>query len=227
MLRHAPQGGMKRRSVEMSNKKKGISLAQIFVLVGALVAMGLVILLSLLFHDPANATCCPWCFGACPWCFLIVDLVVIAIFAAVLLVLLMAKVVEAVADVVTEAVAGDENRDNRENAEKKHRAQREWNIPKQKKHRERAHGHLLRHAKQYDATVSLQQLMTAFEDGATVNIETLKAMGMIPPKADGYKVLVADNEKMDRALEIYATSFSEQAKQAIVAAGGKAVKVYH
>ncbi len=200
----------------MSKNKKGISKAQIFVLIGVAAAMGLVILLSLLLHDPAHARCCPWCFGACPWCFLILDLVIIAIFAAVLLALTVAKVVEAVADAVGLP----------DTQEKRHRAQRQVSIPKQKKHREH-HGHTLRHARQYDATVSLQQLMDAFEEGATVNIEILKAMGLVPLKADGYKVLVGDNEKMDRSLDIHATSFSAQARHEIVHAGGKATKVYH
>lgn len=202
----------------MSNNKKGISRAQIIVLSGVAAAMLLVILLSLLLHDPAHAACCPWCFGACPWCFLVVDLIIIAIFAAVLLVMTVAKVVEAVMDAVG---IPDEAP-----AEKRHKAQRDVSIPKQRKHREH-HAHTLRHAKQYDATVSLQQLMDAFEAGATVNIETLKAKGLVPLKADGYKVLVGDNEKLDRSLDIHATSFSSQAKHEILAAGGKAVKVYH
>ena len=208
-----------------TNKKQRISRAQINVLIGVAAAMLLVILLSLVLHNPEHSECCPWCFGACPWCFLVIDLIIIGIFAAVLLAMTVAKVIEAVADAMDMGLPDDEPVQKKQDS--RHKPQRDISIPKQKKHREHHHGHTLRHARQYDATVSLQQLMDAFEEGATVNIEILKAMGLVPLKADGYKVLVGDQEKMDRSLNIHATSFSAQAKQQIVHAGGSAVKVYH
>ncbi|MBQ7337890.1 MAG: uL15 family ribosomal protein [Clostridia bacterium] len=200
----------------MSENKKRISKAQVIVLISIVLAIAAVIILSLVLHERERTAgeCCPWCFGACPWCWIVVDIAVILIYAAVLLA--MTAVKNKVAEAV--AVAAPVSR---------HRAQRDVSIPRQKKHREHHHGHTLRHAKQYDATVSLQQLMQAFPADATVNIEILKGMGLVPVKADGYKVLVADNEKMDRPLNIHATSFSAQAKHAILHAGGKAIKVYH
>ena len=107
----------------------------------------------------------------------------------------------------------------------RHKAQRNVNIPRQRKARN--HGHSVRHAKQYDAIVSLNQLTQAFEAGSVIRIDTLKSMGIVPADADGYKVLVSDNEKADRPLIIHATSFSSLAKQAIIEAGGQAIKVYH
>ena len=56
--------------------------------------------------------------------------------------------------------------------------------------------------------------------------EHLKELGLVHRKADGYKVLVGDQEKMDRPMTIHATSFSAQARHEIHLAGGKAIKVY-
>jgi ribosomal protein L15 len=68
--------------------------------------------------------------------------------------------------------------------------------------------------------------MQVFEHGAEVTIEHLKELGLVHHRADGYKVLVGDQEKMDRPMTIHATSFSAQARHEIHLAGGKAVKVY-
>ncbi len=195
----------------MSENKKRISKAQVIVIVSIVASIAVVTILSLILHaqEPQGVDCCPWCFGACPWCWLIVALAIILVYAAVLLAM---TAVKAVATAVVAAVP-------------RHKAQRHVNIPRQKK--ERRHGHTLRHAKQYDATVSLKQLTRAFEEGSTVTIEKLKEMGIVPANADGYKVLVSDNEKLDRKLTIYATSFSAQAKHAIHEGGGQAIKVYH
>lgn len=199
----------------MTRQKRRISKAQGIVIAGILIAIALVIAVSLLLHSKQStgAACCPWCFGICPWCWLIVAIAIIFVYAGILLAMTAVKAV--VKELLEPIVAAP-----------RHKAQRGVNIPKQKKARNH-HGHSIRHAKQYDAIVSLKQLTQAFEAGSVIDIDMLKSMGIVPADADGYKVLVSDNEKADRPLIIHATSFSAQAKHAILEAGGKAIKVYH
>ena len=198
----------------MTHQKRRISKAQGIVVAGILLAIALVIAVSLLLHSKQSTgvACCPWCFGICPWCWLIVAIAIIFVYAGILLAM---TAVKAVVKELLEPVA----------VAPRHKAQRNVNIPRQRKARN--HGHSVRHAKQYDAIVSLNQLTQAFEAGSVIRIDTLKSMGIVPADADGYKVLVSDNEKADRPLIIHATSFSSQAKQAIIEAGGQAIKVYH
>ncbi|MGN1181365.1 MAG: 50S ribosomal protein L15, partial [Faecalibacillus sp.] len=62
-------------------------------------------------------------------------------------------------------------------------------------------------------------LLNKFEDGATVNVETLKEAGIIKKELDGVKVL--GNGKVEKKLTVQATKFSKSAVAAIEAAGGK------
>jgi len=62
--------------------------------------------------------------------------------------------------------------------------------------------------------------LNIFEDGATVNIETLKKAGLISQILDGVKVLA--NGEIGKKLTVQAAAFSAAAKQKIEAAGGKA-----
>lgn len=59
-----------------------------------------------------------------------------------------------------------------------------------------------------------------FEDGATVDAETLKAAGLIKKAGDGVKIL--GNGTLSKKLTVKAAAFSESAKAKIEAAGGKA-----
>ena len=61
--------------------------------------------------------------------------------------------------------------------------------------------------------------LTKFEDGAIVNVDTLKAAGIIKKELDGIKVL--GNGKVEKKLTVQATKFSKSAVAAIEAAGGK------
>ncbi len=58
-----------------------------------------------------------------------------------------------------------------------------------------------------------------FEDGATVNLETLMAAGIISKPLDGLKVL--GNGEITKKLTVEAKIFSASAKEKIEAAGGK------
>ena len=206
----------------MSETKKRISrTAQYVVLLVAAIVIALLIPISLILYgrEITIGHCSPWCFGHehCPWCW------ILPYAAAILLEgLILAALSKQTIALAAPVVAAAE-------VPARHRAHRNVSIPKQQKpqhHRHHHHGHVLRHAKQYDATVSLKQLMQAFEHGAEVTIAHLKEIGLVHPKADGYKVLVGDNEVMDRPLTIHATSFSAQARQRIHTAGGEAIKVY-
>ena len=75
-----------------------------------------------------------------------------------------------------------------------------------------------RFAKDY-ATINVEDL-NKFEDGATVNLETLVNCRMIRDEKDGLKVL--GNGELKRKLTVEAKVFSATAKEKIEAAGGKA-----
>lgn len=62
--------------------------------------------------------------------------------------------------------------------------------------------------------------LNAFEDGATVDTETLKKVGLVKKIGDGIKVL--GNGTLEKKLTVKAAAFSESAKAKIEAAGGKA-----
>lgn len=69
------------------------------------------------------------------------------------------------------------------------------------------------------AIVNLAAL-NRFEAGATVDVEALKAAGIIKNECDGIKVL--GNGELTKALTVKAAAYSESAKAKIEAAGGKA-----
>ena len=69
------------------------------------------------------------------------------------------------------------------------------------------------------ATLNVSAL-TAFEDGAVVDAETLKAAGLVKKTYDGVKLL-GDGE-IAKKLTVRAAAFTESAKAKIEAAGGKA-----
>ncbi len=69
-------------------------------------------------------------------------------------------------------------------------------------------------------TVNLSTLNRKFEDGADVNIETLVAAGVLKNSFDAVKVL--GNGKIEKKLNVKVSAYSESAKAAIEAAGGKA-----
>ena len=62
--------------------------------------------------------------------------------------------------------------------------------------------------------------LNAFEDGETVNVETLLAKGILSKCEYGFKVL--GNGKVTKKVNVEASAFSASAKEAIEAAGGKA-----
>jgi len=66
--------------------------------------------------------------------------------------------------------------------------------------------------------VSLRDLSRRFEAGATVDGDSLAAVGLIDSPASAYKVLASGT--IDRALTVTAPRLSDAAKQAINAAGG-------
>ncbi|MBO4339617.1 MAG: 50S ribosomal protein L15 [Firmicutes bacterium] len=70
------------------------------------------------------------------------------------------------------------------------------------------------------AIVNVAALDKKFEDGATVDIEALKATGLIKKELDGVKVL--GNGEITKKLTVKVNAFSESAKAKIEAAGGKA-----
>lgn len=69
------------------------------------------------------------------------------------------------------------------------------------------------------ATVNIADL-NRFEDGAVVNAETLKAIGLVKKTLDGIKVL--GNGELTKKLTVNVQAFSASAKQKIEEAGGKA-----
>ena len=70
------------------------------------------------------------------------------------------------------------------------------------------------------AIVNVATLNDKFEDGETVNLESLKAKGIVKKPLDGLKVL--GNGEISKKLTVEAKVFSATAKEKIEAAGGKA-----
>ena len=78
-------------------------------------------------------------------------------------------------------------------------------------------------AEGYKATVNLGAINEAFADGDKVNLETLKAKGLVPAKAKRVKIL--SSGRLDKhGLEVEANSFSVQAIKMITLTGGTAVQ---
>ncbi|MGN0489032.1 MAG: 50S ribosomal protein L15 [Ruminococcus sp.] len=69
-------------------------------------------------------------------------------------------------------------------------------------------------------TVNLSTLNRKFEDGADVTVESLVAAGVLKNSFDAVKVL--GNGKIEKKLNVKVSAYSESAKAAIEAAGGKA-----
>ena len=69
------------------------------------------------------------------------------------------------------------------------------------------------------AIVNVSDLNDRFEDGATVNAESLVASGLLKKTLDGVKVL--GKGEITKALTVQVTASSESAKSKIEAAGGK------
>ena len=76
-------------------------------------------------------------------------------------------------------------------------------------------------AKEY-VTVNVSAL-NVFEDGATVNLDTLVACRIVRKELDGLKVL--GNGELTKKLTVRANAFSQSAKEKIEAAGGTAEEV--
>lgn len=72
-------------------------------------------------------------------------------------------------------------------------------------------------------TVNLQDLERRFESGAEVTLEVLQAAGF--GKKEGIPVKVLAKGSISKPLTVHAHKFSAAAKEAIEAAGGKAVEV--
>ena len=68
--------------------------------------------------------------------------------------------------------------------------------------------------------INLSTLNRKFNDGDTVDVEALKAAGVVKNSFDAIKVL--GNGKLEKKLTVKVSAFSESAKAAIEAAGGKA-----
>lgn len=62
--------------------------------------------------------------------------------------------------------------------------------------------------------------LNKFEDGATVDLDAMKAAGLVKKAYDGVKVL--GNGALNKKLTVKAAAYSEAAKAKIEAAGGKA-----
>ncbi len=73
------------------------------------------------------------------------------------------------------------------------------------------------------AIVNLVTLEHKFQDGDTVNLETLLARKIIRKPYDGLKVLA--NGELTKKLTVQATVFSAAAKEKITAVGGQAEEV--
>ncbi len=72
------------------------------------------------------------------------------------------------------------------------------------------------------ATVNVGSL-EGFEDGAVVNLEALKAAGLVRQVRDGVKIL--GTGELTRKLTVQAVRFSGSAREKIEKAGGKAEEV--
>ena len=69
------------------------------------------------------------------------------------------------------------------------------------------------------ATVNVSALNDRFDDGATVDAESLAACGLVKKTLDGIKVL--GKGEITKALTVKVNAVSESAKAKIEAAGGK------
>ena len=70
--------------------------------------------------------------------------------------------------------------------------------------------------------INIDILSEHFASGDTVNLETLKAKGLLPQKADFVKVLARG--MLDKSLNVEAQDFSADAIKMIILTGGKVVK---
>ncbi len=70
------------------------------------------------------------------------------------------------------------------------------------------------------STVNVSDLEARFEDGAVVDMDAIKASGLVKKINDGIKVL--GNGEITKKLTVKAVAFSKTAKEKIEAAGGKA-----
>lgn len=68
--------------------------------------------------------------------------------------------------------------------------------------------------------INLSVLNRKFNDGDTVDVEALKSAGVVKNGFDAVKIL--GNGKIEKKLTVKLSAFSESAKAAIEAAGGKA-----
>ena len=68
--------------------------------------------------------------------------------------------------------------------------------------------------------VNLHELEERFEDGATVDEEALRAIGLVKGQNDGVKILA--NGELTKKLNVKAQKFSKSARAAIEEAGGSA-----
>lgn len=201
----------------MTEKKRRFSIGHIFLLLGILAASGFIAITLLLIPSTDAHGCTPWCFDACPWCWLIIDLAAIALFGVIPFFIIMKSEAQRKAEeLVVEEKAPAEH--------KHHFHMPLFHLP-HVPHTHHRHKKV-KHGKQYDATVTLASLMTAFTHDERVTLAVLKSKGLVDPKAKGYKVLLQNNEELDRPLTIYASSFSQQAKDAIVKAGGRAIMTH-
>lgn len=201
----------------MTEKKRRFSIGHIFLLLGILTASGFIAITLLLIPSTDAHGCTPWCFDACPWCWLIIDFAAITLFGVVPFFIIMKSEAQKKAEEpVAEEKAPTEH--------KHHFHMPLFHLPHvpHANHRHKK----VKHGKQYDATVTLASLMTAFTHDERVTLAVLKSKGLVDPKAKGYKVLLQSNEELDRPLTIYASSFSQQAKDTIVKAGGRAIMTH-
>ena len=70
------------------------------------------------------------------------------------------------------------------------------------------------------AVVNLSSLENKFEDGAVIDIDALKAAGLVTKTLDGVKVLARG--ELTKKFTVKVNAFSDAAKAKIEAAGGKA-----
>ncbi len=80
------------------------------------------------------------------------------------------------------------------------------------------------HFRKVYAIVNLD-VLNAFENGAVVDYETLESAGLIMAVKDAAGLKVLGNGKLEVALTVKATKFSQTAKKAIEAAGGTCEEV--
>ncbi|MBP9989663.1 MAG: 50S ribosomal protein L15 [Ruminococcus sp.] len=70
------------------------------------------------------------------------------------------------------------------------------------------------------AIINIASLEAKFDNGAVVDVDSLKAAGLVKNSFDGIKIL--GNGDLTKKLTVKADAFSESAKQKIEAAGGNA-----